>query len=151
MITNFLSFPHVDALLGGVLIGLGATTLMLSLGRIAGISGMINLALIKLGAEHEQSWRRLWLIGLIAGGGSLHFLYPTSQEITAPMMNLNTLDWMILCIGGVFVGFGTVMGNGCTSGHGVCGIARGSKRSIAATLIFVITAIIVRLILKHSV
>lgn len=148
MLNDWLSFPYAYALLGGVFIGLGAFTLMMSLGRITGISGMLNLALLKDTPSKERSWRQLWLVSLMVGVGVLPFIFPHLQSNVSVSSNLDTGQWFQLMIGGVFVGFGTVMGNGCTSGHGVCGIARGSKRSIVATLIFVATAIAMHSIVK---
>ena len=120
-----------DAILGGMVIGLAAVTLMVSHGRIAGISGIVATAL----KRPWPSWAALFVIGLLVGGGVTTYLLGHSIE----------RDWAaispLLLIGGVLVGFGTRLGSGCTSGHGVCGIARVSKRSIVATGTFLLVAI----------
>ncbi len=121
-----------DAILGGMVIGLAAVTLMLSHGRIAGISGIAATALTR----PWPRWAVLFVIGLLIGGGVTTYLQGLSVE----------RDWSavspLLVVGGVLVGVGTRLGSGCTSGHGVCGIARFSKRSIVATGTFLIVAIV---------
>lgn len=121
----------IEAVLGGMVIGLAAVTLMLSRGRIAGISGIVATAL----KRPWPSWAMLFVVGLLIGRGVSTFALGSSIE----------RDWAavspLLLIGGVLVGFGTRLGSGCTSGHGVCGIARFSKRSIVATVTFLLVAI----------
>lgn len=115
-----------NAIVGGALIGLAASWLFLSLGRIAGISSIVSQALKSPGAL----WPTFFLVGLGAGGWiAASFVAPTSHRLAIEPV------WLIL--GGLMVGFGTRLGSGCTSGHGVCGIASLSPRSIVATLIFV--------------
>ena len=122
------NFTPVSALIGGALIGISAGLLLWLNGRIAGISGITG-GLLSPG-KGEIGWRALFLLGLVGGvaiyrlaGGGLQ-----SIEITGSVP--------ILLIGGLLVGLGTGIGDGCTSGHGVCGIARLSPRSIVATLVF---------------
>ncbi len=113
------------ALLGGVLIGLSVTLMLLFKGRVTGISG-IAYGFINL-SKNDWIWRGFFIFGLVAGGFILSLNYPSTLE--------NSLDfgYLQLIVAGLFVGYGTVLGNGCTSGHGVCGISRFSLRSIVAT------------------
>lgn len=114
--------------IGGLLIGLGAALLLAFNGRIAGISGIFDAAV--LGRQGEAvAWRWLFLVGLVAGGALALLAAP------GPTSTL-TQSTPLLIVAGVLVGFGTKMANGCTSGHGVCGNARLSARSIVATLVF---------------
>ena len=116
----------MNAVAGGILIGLAASWLFLSLGRIAGISGIVSQTM-----KHPGTlWPVSFVVGLGAGGWiAALFLAPDSTRVEIEPV------WLIL--GGLIVGFGTRLGSGCTSGHGVCGIARLSPRSIVATMIFV--------------
>jgi len=120
--------PVFQALGGGVLIGLGAVLLMLGDGRIAGISGILGGALT--GERGERGWRMAFLLGLAGGGivASTLGLAAGAERTGYPVL--------LLAVAGVAVGFGSRLGNGCTSGHGVCGCARLSPRSIVATLVF---------------
>ena len=113
-------------LAGGLLLGSAAIWLLLSLGRIAGISGVIWGAL----TGPDRQWRWVFLIGLLIGGALTHFA--TGMPLPAPS---NAPLWLI-ALSGLLVGVGTRMGSGCTSGHGVCGLGRRSPRSLTATLIF---------------
>jgi hypothetical protein len=115
-------------LLGGVLIGLAATLLLWSIGRIAGISGIVNG--IADAVRGDRAWRVAFLLGLM-GAGALSL-----QFVAAPPPRAQTGATALLLIAGFLVGFGTRMGNGCTSGHGVCGLGRLSWRSLAAVLTF---------------
>lgn len=126
--------------IGGLLIGLSATLLLAFNGRIAGISGMVNGALTFARAEQ---WR-WWFIGGMLGGGALY------EYVLAPQPTpTSTLAPWAMIIGGFIVGFGTRMGNGCTSGHGVCGLGRLSGRSLAAVITFMVTAAITVFITRH--
>ena len=116
------------ALIGGSLIGLAAVWLFLSLGRIAGISGIAANAILR---SKENLWPLMFVIGLGIGGWLAYFLTGGRPEVA-----LSGEHSLWLLVGGLLVGFGTRMGSGCTSGHGVCGIARFSGRSFAATLAF---------------
>lgn len=121
-------------LLGGALIGAAASLLWWSHGRVAGISGVLGEWLSGGdGARGARGIRSAFLIGLLLAGALLVAIDPAvfGSGTNRPL-------WMI-ALGGVLVGYGTRLGNGCTSGHGVCGISRGLKRSIAATLAFMIT------------
>lgn len=125
----------VNAIVGGSLIGLAAALLFLSIGRIAGISG-IAAAALRRAARNYWAWG--FLLGLMAGGVALHRLLGI-----VPVQDLAGIELLPLLAGGVLVGFGTRLGSGCTSGHGVCGLARFSPRSAAATVTFLLVGMIV--------
>ena len=129
---------YLMPLTGGVLLGLSAVWLLLSLGRISGISGIAWGAL----AGPERGWRWLFLLGLLAGGSMTHNFIgqPVPAESTAPL-------WLIVT-SGLLVGLGTRMGGGCTSGHGVCGLGRRSTRSLVATLTFITLGVITVFIMQ---
>jgi uncharacterized protein len=120
-------FTPVSALLGGALIGLAATLLYAMLGRIAGISGVLNAALEK---PEGRGWRVAFLLGLIAGASAWFWFAPGVPALRSGF----PMTWLV--VAGLLVGFGTRLGNGCTSGHGICGLARLSKRSFAAVIAF---------------
>ena len=134
-------FTPISAAIGGTLIGFSAALLWLINGRIAGISGIIGS--IWLAGTGDLAWRIAFIVGLIAapllyalaGGALPHIVFsvPTPLIIAA----------------GLLVGFGTRLGGGCTSGHGVCGLARLSPRSLTATALFMATAIATSFILRH--
>lgn len=130
----------IAGLVGGLLIGLSATVLLAFNGRIAGISGMVNGAITLANAEQ---WRWWFLAGMLGGGGLYEYVLapqPTPTSTLAP--------WAMI-IGGFIVGLGTRMGNGCTSGHGVCGLGRLSGRSLVAVITFMATAAITVFITRH--
>jgi uncharacterized membrane protein YedE/YeeE len=118
----------VYPLIGGALIGLAASILLLLSGRVAGISGIVAGALTE---ADDRRWRVAFISGLLLGGLLLARLRPESFVIEIHRSSL------VLGIAGLLVGFGTQLGSGCTSGHGVCGISRLSLRSIVATLTFI--------------
>ena len=124
-------YTYWHALLGGMLIGLASLIATVSSGRVPGISGVFGRLLVS--ATPDKGWRLLFLIGLI-GGAALSFALWQSAALFRPMRPL----W-IMAIAGLLVGFGTRLGGGCTSGHGVCGVGTGAKDSIVATFIFVAT------------
>jgi uncharacterized membrane protein YedE/YeeE len=138
----------IQALLGGVLIGLAAALLLLAQGRIAGISGLLGSLLggLRGGAAARRgqvAWRGSFVFALLLTGALLARVEPERfRTIGMP-------SWPILLVGGLLVGFGTRLGNGCTSGHGVCGLGRGSPRSLFATLTFMATAIVTVLLTRH--
>ena len=136
-------FDPVSAAIGGAIIGLAATLLMLLTGRIAGISGILG-DLVDL-AGGDRLWRLAFLAGLIAA--PLILAAASGHRLSAPPMP----GWIIVIAAGLLVGFGTRLGSGCTSGHGICGIARLSPRSIAATLTFVAAAMLVVAITRHAI
>jgi uncharacterized protein len=133
-------FTPVASLVGGLLIGLAAALLMATQGRVAGVSGALGgLLTHKVG---EQGWRAAFVGGLLAGG-LLCALWMPGQFVQA------TTSPTALIAAGLLVGVGTRLGNGCTSGHGVCGLARGSGRSLAAVLMFMATGAATVFITRH--
>ena len=135
------NFTPVSAAIGGALIGLAAALLILSTGRIAGISGIVG-GLIGWNVP-DRDWRIAFIVGLILAplSGSL-----LGYAVAEPQM---PASWAVIVIAGLLVGFGTRLGGGCTSGHGVCGVARLSPRSLTATAVFMAVAIIVVAITRH--
>jgi uncharacterized membrane protein YedE/YeeE len=133
------NFTPVSAAIGGALIGLSGVLLMLLTGRIAGISGIFG-QLVTPGAEKD--WRLAFLAGLIAAP-LVAMLAGTS--VPAPQMP----GWAVVIVAGLLVGFGTRLGSGCTSGHGICGIARFSTRSMVATVVFVAAAMATVFVARH--
>jgi len=127
-------------LIGGVFIGVAVTLMLLFNGRVTGISGIINSAVVT--RQKDSWWRWSFLGGLIAGGLILAMVNPGIFLSTTGSSNLE------IGIAGLLVGFGTVMGSGCTSGHGVCGISRFSRRSIFATVAFIVSGVLVVTFLK---
>lgn len=134
-------FTPLSGLIGGALIGLASALLMLLAGRLAGVSGILGGLLT---AGSERGWRLAFIAGLIAAAliGPL-FGAPAAARLSSSNLAL-------YAVAGLLVGFGTRMGNGCTSGHGVCGFARFSTRSIIATLLFMATAIVTVAIVRHG-
>ena len=135
------NFTPVSGLIGGLLIGLSTVLLILFNGRIAGISGIIGGLLARKGSE--IGWRAVFVVGLLLGA----FVYMLATGVALPVNIQASLP--VTVIAGLLVGFGTRLGSGCTSGHGICGIARFSKRSIVATLVFFVTAIITVFLTHH--
>ena len=135
------NFTPVSALLGGALIGLSATMLLSLTGRIAGVSGIAGGLLAR--PSGDMAWRILFVLGLVVGAGLYSLVAPVQLRIDA--------SWPVLIAGGLLVGFGTQLGRGCTSGHGVCGMARLSPRSIAATAVFMLSAMATVFLARHLV
>ena len=127
-------YSYWHALLGGCLIGLASLLATVLTGKIPGISGIFGRILVP--ATTDKGWRIVFLVGLI-GGAALSFSLWRSAALFRP-----TRPLAVMAIAGLIVGFGTRLGGGCTSGHGVCGVGRAQKDSIVATLIFVATAMI---------
>lgn len=125
----------VYPLIGGLLIGLATSLMLMGLGRIAGISGIFSTFLSL--PQKEDFWRYNFIAGIIFGGILMYFISPQffNYEIKATPLRIISA--------GLLVGFGTRLGSGCTSGHGVCGLSRLAKRSLVATLTFMATGIIV--------
>lgn len=130
---TIVNFTPVPALLGGILIGLASGLLMLALGRVFGISGIIA-GIIKP-KQGDTIWKVLAALGLLAGAYTANLYMGSPQKV-------QTMGLPYLIIGGLLTGFGTRLGSGCTSGHGVCGISRLSKRSIIATLTFILSGVL---------
>lgn len=139
---NVTDFTPLAGLAGGILIGLSAVLMMGGLGRIAGITGIFGALLGRW--TPDSAWRALFVLGLLAGAfltAVLGGIDPAS--ITFPGNPLTT------AIGGLLVGIGTVMGAGCTSGHGICGLARLSLRSLVSVSVFMFFAIATVFMLRH--
>ncbi|HKP64167.1 MAG TPA: YeeE/YedE thiosulfate transporter family protein [Polyangiales bacterium] len=126
-------FTPWSALTGGALIGAAASLLLIAAGRIAGISGILGGVLLP--ARGDVRWRALFLVGLVSAGLIAALLVPESIG-TSPR------SLPMLTAAGLLVGIGTRLGNGCTSGHGVCGISRFAPRSIAATVVFMASGVL---------
>ncbi|MGR8980905.1 MAG: YeeE/YedE family protein [Gammaproteobacteria bacterium] len=135
------NFTPFSAAAGGVLIGISVSLLLLFNGRIAGISGILNGILYA--PKNDTPWRVLFLAGLISGSFIFHLLLP---DFNIPRVNYPL--WLLLA-GGFLVGFGGRLANGCISGHGVCGIARLSIRSITATAIFMGAGMATTYLIRH--
>jgi len=136
-------FTPILSLLGGGLIGASTVLLMATNGRIAGISGIISRTLPPSAAAPELLQGLFFVIGLLVSAPI--WIMVNGQSLVQTVSD----NLPLLCVAGVFVGFGSVLGNGCTSGHGVCGISRLSGRSIVATVTFMSTAFISVLLLRH--
>jgi uncharacterized protein len=137
------NFTPISAAIGGALIGLAAVLLMLFNGRIAGVSGITD-GLVNPRTE-DRLWRAAFVVGLIAAPLAAAL---AGRAVAMPQM---PASYGVIVIAGLLVGFGTRLGNGCTSGHGICGIARLSPRSIVATMVFMAAAIVVVALSRHVV
>jgi uncharacterized protein len=133
-------FTPLSALVGGALIGLSAVLLWILNGRVAGISGIVGQLLRP--APGDAGWRLAFSIGLLGGGALIAALHPASFDL--PHGGHGTL-----LVGGLLVGFGTRLGNGCTSGHGLCGMSRLSPRSIVATMVFMACGMATVFVVRH--
>lgn len=135
-----MMFAYTTPLIGGLLIGAAAVALLLFLGRIAGIAGIVWGA---ISAQPDNAWRWLFIVGLVLGPLLYHLL------AAVPYPPASALPWWQAIAGGLLVGFGVKLGNGCTSGHGVCGIGRLSVRSLVATVTFMATGIATVYVIRH--
>ena len=136
---TIINFTPLEAFIGGLIIGLSVVLFYVANGRIAGISGIINNSIF---SKINRLDNILFIIGLILGP----ILY---KLIVNPNINFNISSSVpLLILAGLFVGAGTKIGSGCTSGHGICGISRLSKRSFVATFLFMISAIVTVLITR---
>ncbi len=130
----------MESILGGIIIGLAVSVMLLFNGRVTGISGIVGGILNR--QTMDKNWRFLFIAGLLIGGFVLRVVHPESFTVIS---HATTFDYIFA---GLLVGFGTLLGNGCTSGHGVCGISRLSARSIGATVTFIVFGIIGVLLFK---
>jgi hypothetical protein len=137
---DWTHFTPWTSLAGGVTLGFAAALLLLLVGRTLGISGIVDGALTA--RDREFGWRATFLLGLLAAPTALKlFFIPTSPNID--------MSWTQLAIAGLLVGFGTRLGSGCTSGHGICGLSRLSPRSLVATLTFMSTGFVTVYVVRH--
>lgn len=120
----------LNSLYGGAIIGIAVTLMLLFNGRVTGISGIIASSLSR--PSKEGLWRWMFLAGMLVGGFFMHKLHPDL------FVNLSGRGFGLVVTAGILVGYGTVMGSGCTSGHGICGISRYSVRSVIATITFML-------------
>lgn len=132
----------LQAMAGGILIGLSAILLLWLTGRVAGISGIAGGVLFP--QRGDVAWRIAFLLGLVAAGSAVMAWWPG-----APQPRTGAAPGLLI-FGGLLVGFGTRMGSGCTSGHGVCGLGRFSLRSLAAVLVFMATAMATVFVMRHG-
>lgn len=137
-----MAFTPFPALAGGVLIGVAASVLLALDGRVAGISNIVG-GLVR-GDAKERGWRAAFLAGFVAASYVLAFV--ARAALTPPLAPRPAL---LTIASGVLVGVGTQLGNGCTSGHGVCGLSRLSKRSLAATATFMAVAMVSTFFVEH--
>jgi len=135
-------FTPVMSLLGGVLIGIATVALMGIHGRIAGINGIVG-GLLTSPASSDWSWRAAFILGMVVSPIAISAVTGDLPQISVPVKPL------MLAVGGFLVGIGTSLGSGCTSGHGVCGMARLSARSIVATLTFMATGLLTVYLTRH--
>lgn len=130
----------LNALIGGLIIGFSVSLMLLFNGRVTGISGILGG--IVSPKRKDLDWRISFILGLLSGGALLFYLQPALFE------NLSKASSIDYIIAGLFVGFGTLLGNGCTSGHGVCGISRLSIRSILSTITFIFFGVLSVIVYK---
>jgi len=135
-----MSNSILASLLGGVLIGTSALLLLWLSGRIAGVSGIVGG--LTTTPRSDRAWRLAFLVGLVLGGMALLLVAPSSLPGHLPA------PWPVIVLGGFLVGFGARGANGCTSGHGVCGLGRRSPRSLAAVIVFMTTGVLAALFLR---
>jgi len=136
------AFTPLPALAGGISIGASAALLLLAMGRIAGITGIVGGAL--RARAGDVAWRLWFLLGLVGAGVVMGRAWPAAfaGQLARP-------GWWF-GVAGALVGFGTRLGNGCTSGHGVCGIGRLSRRSLAATIVFMLAGVLTVFVVRHA-
>lgn len=138
-------FTPMAGLMGGALIGTSAVILLAFAGRLAGISNIAHglITSLRQGQRVESAWRLVFLLGMVAA------TWAYFRMSNAPANPREHYPSGLLVLGGLMVGYGTSMGNGCTSGHGVCGLGRLSVRSLVATLTFIATGGLTVFVLRH--
>ena len=144
MTIDFASFTPMASLVGGVIIGVAALLLMLLHGRVMGMSGILG-GIVRPAARDDVPWRLLFVAGALLGPLAVVYLVGRPVEVVPVASGL------VLPVAGFLVGLGTAIGSGCTSGHGICGLARLSMRSAAAVGMFMITAVVTVYIVRHVV
>jgi len=133
-------FSFISGFSGGTLIGLATVLMILGNGRITGISGIVGGVVNR--EKGQMSWRLIFIISLMVGGAIYPWLW--RQEMFVDV----SAHWSLYIIAGLLVGIGTRMGGGCTSGHGICGLARFSPRSLVATLTFIASAVVTHTLVR---
>ena len=141
MTIDMMNFTPLSALIGGGMIGLAALALMAVKGRVMGISGILA-SLVRPDADDSNSWRLAFVAGAMLGPLALGLFHFDIEII--PVAS----GW-VLPLAGLLVGFGAALGSGCTSGHGICGLARLSPRSLVAVMTFMLTAVITVYLVRH--
>ena len=141
MTIDWTHFTPLTALYGGLLIGLSATVLLLFNGRIAGVSGIVG-GLLQRHKAGDFAWRVAFVLGLVLAP----VLYRLFAELPESRIDAG---WAMLVVAGLLVGFGSRLGSGCTSGHGVCGLSRLSPRSLVATAAFMSTGFAAVYVVRH--
>ena len=144
MTIDFASFTPMASLVGGVMIGVAALLLMLLHGRVMGISGILG-GIVRPAARDDVPWRLLFVAGALLGPLAVIYL------VGRPVDVVPVASGLVLPVAGFLVGLGTAIGSGCTSGHGICGLARLSMRSAAADGMFMITAVVTVYLVRHVV
>ena len=144
MTIDFASFTPMASLVGGVMIGVAALLLMLLHGRVMGISGILG-GIVRPAARDDVPWRLLFVAGALLGPLAVIYL------VGRPVDVVPVASGLVLPVAGFLVGLGTAIGSGCTSGHGICGLARLSMRSAAAVGMFMIAAVVTVYIVRHVV
>ena len=142
MTIDMMNFTPLSALIGGGMIGLAALALMAVKGRVMGISGILA-SLVRPDADDSNSWRLAFVAGAMLGPLALGLFHFDIEII--PVAS----GW-VLPLAGLLVGFGAALGSGCTSGHGICGLARLSPRSLVAVMAFMLTAVITVYLVRHT-
>jgi uncharacterized protein len=134
------NFTPWSALAGGVLIGLASVWLLSANGRIAGVSGILHGMFAQ--PPGDRAWRVAFIAGLIAAGFAWQWFSPPSETLSR--------HWAVVALAGALVGFGTRLGGGCTSGHGVCGLGRFSLRSLVAVVVFMAAGMAATFVVRHA-
>jgi uncharacterized membrane protein YedE/YeeE len=143
LIINWQNFTPGSSLLGGMLIGLASALLVVFRGKIAGISGILGgLIDADTSANSHRLWRALFLIGIVGSSFFYEFFAPLPESNISASLGT-------LIVAGLLVGFGTRMGSGCTSGHGICGLSRLSYRSLIATISFMFSGFVICYLFLH--
>ena len=133
-------FSFLNAFSGGIIIGFATVLMFLGNGRITGISGIVG-GLVKP-ESGQVGWRLIFILSLMAGGAIYPWLWGREMAVDV------SSPWFVYVIAGLLVGFGTRTGSGCTSGHGICGLARFSPRSMVATVTFIVTAALTHTVVR---
>lgn len=142
---NALTFTPYSALAGGALIGTAVVLLWWLIGRVAGVSGVAGG--LWFGQRGDRAWRIAFIAGLVLGAAAWAAF--RAWNGTPPPAPRTGFPVPLLVLAGLLVGYGTTLGQGCTSGHGVCGVARGSRRSLAATVTFLAVAVATTFVVRQ--